>query len=112
MQTREKPPVVVHPDVESLMKGDILDIRDLILDRAIAVAETHRVEVEQILIRELCCYDEDWSKVIFEMCISTDDEVAFAYWEALVNSVWCERGNLSETAQVALDEEVTIFVHW
>ena len=112
MQTKEKPPVVVHPDVEPLMKGDMLKIRDLILGRAAAIAETHGVEIEQIRIRELYCYGEDWSKVIFEMCITESDEAAFAYWEAVDDAVWEDRGELSESAQAVLDSEVTIFVDW
>ena len=112
MQTREKPPVVVHPDVEHLMEGYMLSIRDHILGTATEVAEAHGVEIEQFRIRELYCYDEDWSKVIFETCISADDEAAFAYWEAVVDSVWADRGSLSEPAQSALDEDVTVFVHW
>ena len=112
MQTREKPPITVHPDVEHLMKGDMLQVRDLILDRATAVAETHEVEIEQVRVRELFCYGEDWSKVIFEICTSADEDTAMAYWEAVDNAVWNDRNKLSKSAETVLDEGVTIFVNW
>ena len=40
MQLREKPPVVIDPDVMHLMKGDMIEIRDTILDLATSVADS------------------------------------------------------------------------
>ena len=112
MQTSQLPPVVVTPDVERLMKGDIIDIRDLVLKWAVIVSENRGIELVQVRVRELYSYEEDWSKVIFEMCVRADDDMAFAYWKAVDDAVWDNRCDLSESAQVTLDEDVTIFVHW
>ena len=112
MQTSQLPPVVITPDVERLMKGDMIDIRDLVLKWAVAVSENQGIALAQVRVRELYCYEEDWSKVIFEMCVTADDDTAFAYWKAVDDAVWDNRWDLSESAQVALDKNVTIFVRW
>ena len=113
MQTREKPTIVVHPDVAHLMKGPMIDIRDLILDRAASVSESRGVAIYQVGVRQLHSYDEDWSKVVFEIRTSQDDDKsAFEYWEAVDDAVWEGRNKLSKPAQSLLNEEVTIFVSW
>lgn len=112
MQTRETPPVIVDPDVERLIRGDMLDIREFVLSRAVFVGDRIGVTVDQIRIRQLYCYEEDWSKVIFEMCVSADERQAMAYWEAVDDTIWNERDILSEAAQTVLDNEVTVFVRW
>ncbi len=106
------PPVIVDPGVERLLTGEMLEIRDLVLDRAIKVSAIQSVSIDQIRIRELYCLEEDWSKVIFEMCISENDETAFTFWEAVDDAVWDDRGMLSKSARKALDEDATIFVLW
>ena len=113
MQTREKPPVVVHQDVAHLMNGPMIEIRELVVDRAAAVAESHVVTIDQVAVRELYSYEEDWSKVVFEIRMSeNDDETAFSYWKAADDAIWNDRGRLSKSAQTLLEEEVTIFVAW
>ena len=112
MQIREKQTVVVTPNSVRLMKGDMIDIHDLVLKWAVTVSENRGIELVQVRVRELYCYEEDWSKVIFEMCITADEDAAFAYWEAVDDVVWDNRRELSESAQVSLEEDVTIFVHW
>ncbi len=112
MQTRQLPPVLVAREVEHLMKDDMIDIRDHVLKCASTVSENRGITLAQVRVRELYCYEEDWSKVIFETCVTADADEAFAYWEAVDNAVWDNRRELSESAQVALDEDVTIFVRW
>jgi hypothetical protein len=112
MQTSQLPPVVTTPDVERLMKGDMIDIQDFVLKWAVAVSENQGIALAQVKVRELYCYEEDWSKVIFEMYITADEGTAFAYWKAVDDAVWDNRWDLSESARVTLDEGVTIFAHW
>ena len=98
MQLREKPPVVIDPDVEHLMKGEMLEVRDLMLDRAIALAETHDIAIARIMIRsrvwtEDDCEDDDCEDcedkdVVFEIDVDTrDDDRAFRYWEAVSDAM-------------------------
>ena len=90
MQTREKPPVVVHPDVEHLMKGHMLKIRDLMLDRIIALADTHEITIIRIMIQprvwtEDDCEDED---VVFAIDVDSDDDARVVrYWEAVSDAM-------------------------
>jgi hypothetical protein len=113
MQTREKPPVVVHPDVAHLMNGPMIEIRELVVDRAAAVAESRGVGVAQVRVNELYYYEDDLSKVVFVIRLSDDDDsAAFAYWEAVDNAIWNDRGRLSKSAQALLEDEVTIFAEW
>ncbi len=90
MQTREKPPVVVQPEVEHLMKGDMLKVRDLMLDRAVALSESHGIPIVRIMIRsrvwtEDDCEDKD---VVFEIDVDTqDDDRASRYWEAVSDAM-------------------------
>ena len=90
MQLREKPPVVIDPDVMHLMKGEMIEVRDLLLDRAIALAETHDIHIVRILIQsrvwtEDDCEDED---VVFDIDVDTqDDDGAFRYWEAVSDAM-------------------------
>ena len=112
MQTREKPPVVVHPDVEHLMKGPMIEIKDLIVDRACQVAQDLDVQIDQVSVWEYYDYEEEWSRIIFETCISEDDEIALAYWETVVDTVWDDQVQISKAARGILDDDVSVFVHW
>ena len=93
MQIREKPPVVIDPGVEHLMKGAMLEVRDLLLDRAIALAETHDIPIVRIMIRprvwtEDDCEDED---VVFAIDVdANDDAQALRYWEAVSDAMTAE----------------------
>ena len=113
MQTREKPPVVVHPDVAHLMNEPMTEIRDLVVDRAAAVAEDRGVRIDQVWVRELYYYEDDLSKVVFEIRMpGADDDAAFAYWEAVDDAIWNDRSKLSKSTQTLLEDEVTIFAEW
>ena len=83
------------------------------VDRAAAVAESRGVRIDQVWVRELYCYEEDWSKVVFEIRMpGADDDAAFAYWEAATDAIWEDRDRLSKSAQTLLEDEVTIFAEW
>ena len=90
MQLREKPPVVIDTDVAHLMKGEMLEVRDLILDRAVALSEAYGIPIVRIMIRsrvwtEDDCEDEDF---VFDIDIDTqDDEGAVRYWDAILDAM-------------------------
>ena len=113
MQTREKPPVVVHPDVESLMKEHMLELCDVIVDRAREFARRFDFVIDQVVIRKLYypC-DEDDSKVIFELCVSGDESKIDEFWDAVVTNVSEHSSEMSEKARSAFDEVVSVFVNW
>ena len=74
MQIREKPPVVVDPEVERLMKKDMIEIRDTVLDLAARVAENRDIRIDRILIRLHYFIEDDWENVVFEIHVSADEE--------------------------------------
>ena len=86
IQTREKPPVVVYPDVEHLMKGDMLKVRDLMVDWTIALAETHDIAIVRIMIQSRVWTEDDSEDedVVFTIDVDAhDDARALSYWEAV-----------------------------
>ena len=90
MQTREKPPITVHPDVEHLMKGDMLQVRDFMLDRITALAEIHNVAIVRIMIQCRVWTEDDFDDedVVFTIDVDTDDDArAFRYWEAVSDAM-------------------------
>ena len=112
MQLREKPPVVIDPDIEHLMKGEMLEVRDLMLNQAIALAETHSIPIVRIMIRsrvwtEDDCEDED---VVFAIDVDAqDDDRVFRYWEAVSNAMTPETA--PERLRGLLDS-TWILVYW
>ena len=112
MQIREKPPVVVDPSVEHLMKGDMIEIRDLVLDKAISVAEVMTVPIEKVWIRLLYLAEDDWADVIFEVHVAADEDTAFAYWEAVSDAVSQATEGLEKAMQDTLNYHVGVFVEW
>ena len=91
MQLREKPPVVIDPDIAHLMKGEMLEVRDLMLDRAVALSETHGIPIVRIMIRSRVWTEEDDCEekdVVFDIDVDTqDDEGAFHYWDAILDAM-------------------------
>ena len=49
-ETKRTPPIVVDPDAERLMKGDMLKICDIALDGAFKVAESMGVRIKEVRI--------------------------------------------------------------
>ena len=112
MQTREKPPVVVHPDVAHLMNGPMIEIRELVVDRAAAVAESRGVRIDRVVIRPHHYIEDDWTEVDFDIQLSSDDETAFSYWEAVCDAVTAARSGMSKDARESLDARVGVVVDW
>ncbi len=113
MQTREKPPVVVHPDVESLMKGYLLELRDVIVDQSKKSARRFGFTLDQVVIRKFYdpC-DEDDDRLIFELCVSGDESKIDEFWDAVISNVSEHETKMSKKAREAFDEVVSVFVHW
>jgi hypothetical protein len=112
MQIREKPPVVVDPDVDHLMKMDMIEIRDTLLDLATRIAEHRDIRIEMIAIRLHHFIEDDWENVIFEIHVSADEASGFAYWEAVCDAISEVGKNMSKSAQAALNDHVGVFVEW
>ena len=90
MQTREMPPIAVHPDVERLMNDDMLQVRDFMLDRIIALAEIHSVVIARIMIQCRVWVEDDFDgeDIVFTIDVDTDDDArAFRYWEAVSDAM-------------------------
>ena len=111
MQLREKPPVVVDPNVMHLMKGDMIEIRDTILDLAASVADSRGIHIDQILIRLHYYIEDDWADVTFDIQVSADDDAAFSYWEAVSDAVTEAQKGMPETTARTLDD-VGVLVDW
>ena len=112
MQTREKPPVFVHPDVAHLMKGPMLEVRELILNLAAEMAENHDVQIGRVVVRPHHYIEDDWTEVAFDIQLSSDDETAFSYWEAVCDAVTAARSGMSKDARESLDARVEVIVDW
>ena len=112
MQLREKPPVVVDPDVMHLMKGDMIDIRDTILNLAVKVAERRDIPIVRVAIRQGYIIEDDWEDVILEVHVAADEDRAFEYWEAVCDSMSEVEQGMTKAAQDLLNERVTVFVEW
>ena len=111
MQTREKPPVVVHPDVEHLMKGDMLAIRETVIDVAASIADSHGIQIDRIVIRLHYYVEDDWGNVAFDVQISADDDAAFSYWEEVSDAITEARLEMPENTAHMLDD-VGVLVYW
>ena len=112
MQTRERPPVNVEPDVEHLIKGDMLAIRDTVLDLIPTVARRHSIEVDHVRIRLHYIIEDDWENVIFEIHVASDEDSAFRYWEAISDAVSKAAKEMDQVMQDTLNDHVGVFVEW
>ncbi len=111
MQLREKPPVVIDPDVMHLMKGDMIDIRNTILDLAASVADSRGIHIDRILIRLHYYIEDDWGNVAFDIQVSAEDEAAFSYWEAISDAITDTQKEMPGTTACMLDD-VGVLVYW
>ena len=112
MQLREKPPVVIDPDVMHWMTGDMIDIRNTVLDLAASVADNRGVQIDRIVIRLGYIIEDDWEDVILEVHVDADEDSAFAYWEAVCDSIPEVQQGMTEESQDLLNDRVTVFVEW
>ena len=110
-ETKRTPPIVVDPNVERLMKGDMLAIRDMILGHAAAVSEVRGVPINEVRIA--LCGDADnccWEEVAFDINLAADMETAFAYWSAVSNAVGESSKGMTEKMQDTLSDRAGIGV--
>ena len=112
MQLREKPQVVMDPNVMHMMKGDMIDIRDKVLNLAVWVAEKRGIPIDQIAIRQGYIIEDDWEDVIFEVHVAADEDSAFSYWEAVCDSIPQVQQGMTKESQDLLNDRVAVFVEW
>ncbi len=111
MQLREKPPVVIDPDAAHLMKGDMVAIRDTIVELAASVAAVRGIHIDRIVIRLHYYIEDDWGNVAFDIQVSADDDAAFSYWEEVSDAITEARKEMPETTAHMLDD-VGVLVYW
>ena len=105
------PPIVVDPNVERLMTGDMIAIRDMILGHVAAVSEVWGAPINEVRIA--LCGDADnccWEEVAFDINLAADMETAFAYWSAVSNAVGESGKDMTEKMQDTLNGHVGVGV--
>ena len=113
MQIREKPPVVVAPEVESFLTGYMAELCDVVVDQARETAKALDVNIDRILIRKLYYpYEDDDNRLVFEISVSGDKSKTEAFWDAVVGNISGCRARMSEQACLAFDEAASVFVNW
>ena len=110
--TKEPPPLVVDPKVERLLVGDMLEIRDMILDCAVKVSDAKGVAIKEIRVKLWQSPEDDWEDVEFEIHLVGDQETSFDYWGGVANAIDEVVGNMSEEMRYTLDYHVGISVEW
>ena len=116
MRTKEIPPIVIDPQVEPFMKGDMLEIRDLVLEQAVAVAKGHGLAIDRIFVNHYYCMECDCKQdacgdFTFDIELTTDDDKAFSYWEEVSGAITKAQKHLSKTASDLLNE-IGVLVYW
>ena len=109
-KTKRTPPIVVDPNVERLMKGDMLAIRDIALDGAVKVSESMGVHVKEVRISLWQSPEEDWEYVAFDIRVVADDETVSSYWEGVLDEVAKSEPGMSEDMLNTLIYQVGIAV--
>ena len=115
MQTREKPPITIKPDVMPLLKKKHMpEIRDMILEQVIKVAEERDVHIHCIVVRPdyAAEYMNEDDGVIFAVYIPADDDTAMAYWQAIGDALTESEKSLSKAAYYTFNYHVWVFVEW
>ena len=86
-QTKRKPPIVVDPNVERLMNGDMIAMRDIAIEGAFKVSESMGVHIEEVRINLWESPEEDWEFVDFSIYVLADEETVSAYWERVLGEI-------------------------
>ena len=86
-KTMPTPPIVVDPNVERLMKGDMLKIRDIALDSAFRVSESMGVRIKEVRINLWEYPEEEWELVDFHIYVLADEETVSSYWDGVLDAV-------------------------
>lgn len=110
-RTKPMPPIVVDPNVERLMKGDMIAIRDMILGHVATVSDAKGVRINEVRIT-LRRDEEDpcWEEVAFDINLAADMETAFKYWSAVSNAVGESGRSMTEKMQDTLSGHAAIGV--
>ena len=95
-ETKPTPPIVVDPDAERLMKGDMIAIRDIALESAFKVAESMGVHIEEVRIDTWESPEEDWEFVDFNFYVLADEETVSSYWEGILDEIAKSEPGMSE----------------
>lgn len=111
-QTKRTPTIVVDPNVERLMKGHMLAIRDMILGHAAAVSEVRGVPIKEVRINLWTSPEDDWEDVDFEIHLIGDQETAFAYWDGIADAIDESARDMSEDMLYTLNHRVGVGVEW
>lgn len=109
-KTKPMPPIVVEPDAERLLTGDILKIRDIAIEGAVKVSESMGVRIKEVRIRTWQSPEEDCEFVDFDIYVLADDETASACWNAVLDEVAKSKPGMSENMQNMLIYQVGIAV--
>ena len=86
-QTKRTPLIVVDPNVEQLMNGDMIAMRDIALEGAFKVSESMGVHIEEVRISLWESPEEDWEFVDFSIYVLADEETVSAYWERVLDEI-------------------------
>ena len=109
--TKEPPPLVVDPKAERLLVGDMLEIRDMILDCAVKVSDARGVPIKRVRILqwEDAC---DGEYVDFQIHLVCDQETAFDYWDGVGDAIDKRAESMSEEIRHALIYRAGVSVEW
>ena len=110
--TKEPPPLVVDPKAERLLVGDMLEIRDVILDCAVKVSDARGVPIKRVRILQWEDPEDDCEYIDFEIHLVGDQETAFDYWGGVSDAIDEFVGNMSEEMRYTLDYHVGVSVEW
>ena len=109
-ETKRTPPIVVDPDAERLMTGDMLKIRDIALAGAFKVSESMGVPIEEVLIDTWESPEEDWKFVDFSIFVLADEETVSSFWKRVSDEVAKSEPGMSEDMLNMLTYQVGIVV--
>ena len=109
-KTKPMPPIVVDPNVERLLKGDMLAIRDIALEGAVKVSESMGVHIKEVRISLWQSPEEDWEYVAFDIHVVSDEETSSSYWEGVLDEVAKSEPGMSEDMLNTLIYQVGIAV--
>ena len=109
-QIKRTPPIVVDTDVERLMTGDMLKIRDIALEGAFKVSESMGVPIEEVLIDTWESPEEDWEFVDFNIYVLADEETVSSFWKRVADEVAKSKPGMSEDMLTMFTYQVGIAV--
>ncbi len=117
MQTKQKPPITIKPDAMPLLKRKHMpEIRDMVLEQIISVAEERDIHIHQIVIHPYYAGEymgEYQDKTIFSVFIPADDDTAMSYWSSIGDALTKAEKDLSKPAYDLFNDFVaSVFVEW